>query len=178
MKSAKGAKDSPRNRGVYFCIGYSTFWNRPVHKILKVPKNRHHIRWLRILMSYHRFPNIRDVFQSHLSAKMIENVESLDFLTRDCNCRPPAGFENALAETFVEFQLWSTQGFKYIDTENMRIGKTQQFFKNRSDVRSFPRCQAMCRKGHSIRLTYAKHFGGRAPSGAKAFTPGNPTHIC
>jgi hypothetical protein len=30
-------------------------------------------------MSYHPFPNMRDIFQSQLSAKMIENVESLDY---------------------------------------------------------------------------------------------------
>jgi hypothetical protein len=38
------------------------------------------------------FPNMRDIFQSQLSAKMIKHVESLDFQTReDCNYRCPTG---------------------------------------------------------------------------------------
>jgi hypothetical protein len=34
-KELKKQKDTAKNRGVYFCIGYSTFWKKPIHLILK-----------------------------------------------------------------------------------------------------------------------------------------------
>jgi hypothetical protein len=71
-KEVKKQKDNVKNREVYFCIGYSTCWPRPLHFVLKDLKGKHDLRWLRISMSYHRFPNMRDIFQSQLAAKMIE----------------------------------------------------------------------------------------------------------
>jgi hypothetical protein len=110
-KELRKQKDAARNIGVYFCIGYSTFWKKPIHLILKDLKLKHKLRWLWISMSYYRFPNMRDVFQSQLSAKMIENVESLDFNTRACNCRPPSGtcqYGNVCRVPIVVYKVNST----------------------------------------------------------------------
>jgi hypothetical protein len=86
-KEEKKKCDDDRNRKVYFCIGYLTLWRHPLHKIILTNlKKRHRLSWLRFSMYYHRFPNLRDVFQSHLSAKMLENVVSEDLVTRPCNC--------------------------------------------------------------------------------------------
>jgi hypothetical protein len=79
-------------------------------------------------MLYHHFPNMRDVFQSQLSAKMIENVESLDFNTRACNCRSPSGtcqYGNFCRVPIVVYKV------KCKTTGKIYIGKTQQYFKNR-----------------------------------------------
>jgi hypothetical protein len=70
-------KDKDHIRGVYFCLGYSTFWKGPMHKELKTLRDRHGLTWMRISMCYDRFLNLRDIFQSALMAKMIENVVSL-----------------------------------------------------------------------------------------------------
>jgi hypothetical protein len=37
-KELKKQKDNARNRGVYFCIGFSAFWPRPLHLVLKALK--------------------------------------------------------------------------------------------------------------------------------------------
>jgi hypothetical protein len=91
-------------------------------------KERHNLQWLRVSMSYHRFPNMRDIFQSQLSAKMIENVESLDFKTRDCNCRFPqkcCQYGNICRVPVAVYKVkCNTLGKIY-------TGNTQQFFKAR-----------------------------------------------
>jgi hypothetical protein len=154
-------------RGVYFCIGFSTFWPKPLHLVLKSLKERHNLRWLRVSMSYHRFPNMRDIFQSQLFAKMIENVESLDFKTRDCSCRSPTKscqYGNICRVPVVVYKVkCNTLGKIY-------MGNIQQFFKARmrghfQDVKQYV-------EKHIFSYSYAKHFGGMVPKGAQAPTPG------
>jgi hypothetical protein len=86
-------KDKPlqRNRSVYFCMGFSNFWKEPIHKWLKLLRNRFDLKWLRILMSYHHFPNLRELLVGNLLKKLTEGVESMDFKVQDCNCRDPRG---------------------------------------------------------------------------------------
>jgi hypothetical protein len=60
-------KDKDCMRGVFFCLGYSTFWDKPMHKELKTLRDKHGLTWMRISMSYHRFPNLRDIFQCYLT---------------------------------------------------------------------------------------------------------------
>jgi hypothetical protein len=65
-KKKKLERDKQRNRLVYFCIGYSKLWKEPIHKLLKKLRNRFNFRWLRISMSYHRFPNLREMLKKPL----------------------------------------------------------------------------------------------------------------
>ena len=37
-------------------------------------------------MSYHKFPNLRETFQSDMTKKIMKGVVSQDFIMRDCNC--------------------------------------------------------------------------------------------
>jgi hypothetical protein len=80
-------KDKDRMRGVFFCLGYSTFWDRPMHKELKKLRDKRGLTWMRISMSSHRFPNLRDIFQSALTAKMIENFFHWTFNLNHANAR-------------------------------------------------------------------------------------------
>jgi hypothetical protein len=66
-KEEKDKQDKQRNRSVYFCIGFSNFWKEPIHKWLKLLRNRFDLKWLRISMSYHRFPNLRELLAGDLS---------------------------------------------------------------------------------------------------------------
>jgi hypothetical protein len=42
---------------------------------------------LRVSMSYHRFPNMREYFQKDLNNKLLDSIPSLDFQTLPCKCR-------------------------------------------------------------------------------------------
>ena len=37
-------------------------------------------------MSYHKFPNLRELFSGNLTGKMMRDIDSLDFIDRECNC--------------------------------------------------------------------------------------------
>jgi hypothetical protein len=42
-------------------------------------------------MSYHRFPNMREMLQGDLLKKLTEGIKSCDFKVRDCKCRGDRG---------------------------------------------------------------------------------------
>ena len=46
---------------------------------IKEAKEKFKLSWLRVGMSYHRFTNLREIFQGDLSKKLTEDVESKDF---------------------------------------------------------------------------------------------------
>jgi len=82
----KKEREKERKRSIFFCVGYSKFWKVPVHAIIKKLKDKHGMKWLRFSMSYHKFSNLREIFQGDLSAKVMKGVESKDFMDRNCNC--------------------------------------------------------------------------------------------
>jgi len=81
---AENARQSIRQS--YFCIGFSKFWSKPIHAILKELKDKHGQNWLRISMSYHKFSNLRGIFQGDLSRKLSKGIKSRDFMDEKCNC--------------------------------------------------------------------------------------------
>jgi hypothetical protein len=89
-----GEIDRQRNRSIYHCIGYSKLWKEPIHKILKKLRNKFDLKWLRISMSYHRFPNTREMLQEISSKKFTKGVVLMDSKVRDCNCRGDRGTGN------------------------------------------------------------------------------------
>jgi hypothetical protein len=138
-----------------------------MHKELKTLRDKHGLTWMRISMSYHRFPNLRDIFQSALTAKMIENVVSLDFQSKPCNCKAPKGqcnYGKVCREPVVIYKV------KCELTNKFYIGNTQQFFKNRmrghfQDVKQYV-------EKNVLSDSYARHSEGLVPKGAKSPTPG------
>jgi hypothetical protein len=85
----KKQKKRDKKRQTYFCIGVSNFWKvkgLPIHQILKKLRNKHELKWLRISMSYHKFQNLQELFQSDLSCKLMRGVGSKDFDDLKCNC--------------------------------------------------------------------------------------------
>ena len=44
------------------------------------------IKWLRMQMSYNRFPNLGELLQGDLVSKTRRNLASKAFLDRECNC--------------------------------------------------------------------------------------------
>ncbi len=80
------AKEKRDMRTVVFCLGMSKWWNDPVHVILKELRNKHELTWLRVTMSYHKFSNLREIFQGDLNRKLMDGIISRDFMDRPCNC--------------------------------------------------------------------------------------------
>jgi hypothetical protein len=129
-KEEKKEQDKQRNRSVYFCIGYSKFWKEPIHRWIMKLRNRFNIKWLRILMSYHRFPNLREMLAGDLASKQTEGVQSLDFMVRYCNCKDPTGkgrcqYGNMCKVPIVIYKITCKM------TNKIYIGNTQQNFKKR-----------------------------------------------
>ena len=76
-----------RRRASYFCVGYNDAWEEPVHQIIKRVKDKFKLSWLRVSMSYHRFTNLREIFQGDMSGKLTKEVVSVDCANWKCNCR-------------------------------------------------------------------------------------------
>jgi hypothetical protein len=156
QETSNYSKDADRNRkrSIFFCIGYSRAWLKPIHKLIKEVKERFGLSWLRISMSYHRFTNLREIFQGDLSRKLTLGVTSKDFETLDCNCRlgsdKKCGYGNMCRKSIIVYKV------ECKNTSKIYIGNTQQHFKKRmqqhfNDVR---RLHSQGIKSDS----YAKHF--------------------
>ena len=89
LKEAKGhsKKECNRRRTTYFCIGHSNIWQKPVNSIIKTVKDKFNLQWLRVSASYHRFTNLREIFQGDLSKKLTVSLTSQDFKPLPCNRR-------------------------------------------------------------------------------------------
>ena len=88
LKKNKEKKRPNKNRQTFFCIGISDAFRgkNAIHILLKKLRNKHNLKWLRISMSYHKFPNLRELFSGDLTGKMMRDIDSLDFIDRECNC--------------------------------------------------------------------------------------------
>jgi hypothetical protein len=86
MEVGKNKEKKQDNRTIHFCIGESKLWSNPVHAIIKELRNKHGLTWLRHSMSYHKFSNLREIFQGDLNRKLMDGITSRDFQDLPCNC--------------------------------------------------------------------------------------------
>ena len=127
-QALKKRRERDRKRAVYFKIGYSDFWRKPIHKIIKEIKGKFSsLAWLRVSMSYHRFNNVRELFQGDLNAKLADGLRSLDFKDLDCNCRNKEAcpYGGRCRRSIVVYKATCLQSGKQY------IGNTQQHVKKR-----------------------------------------------
>ena len=106
-------------------------------RIGEIQKKYKSLSWIRTSMSYHRFPNMRELFSADLSRKLLENVKSLDFETLDCNCRRGICPYNKLCRTpmVVYKATCKTSKMSYIgNTQNHLKKRMQQHFGQVNDV--------------------------------------------
>ena len=73
-------------RDTFVKFGFSRFWSVPLHSKLKELFLKCGLRWLRIRMAYHAFPNLQSIFSADLGRKVMSGVKSADFT--DPNARP------------------------------------------------------------------------------------------
>ena len=85
-KVEKSKHNRVDDRHVYFCVGYSKVWSKPIHVRIKKLVKQYKLTWLRFKMSYHRFSNFREMIGGSIDTKINENVVSQDFVDRSCNC--------------------------------------------------------------------------------------------
>ena len=87
-------EEKKKSRTTYFCIGVCktwvtrNTWNNiiPIHVILKKLRDKYNLKWLRILMSYHKFTNLGEIFQGDSNNKLMDGITSKDFMDLNCNC--------------------------------------------------------------------------------------------
>ena len=58
----------------------------PFHKIITKLRNKYNLKWLRVSMSYHKFLNLGQQFQSDLTQKLTKEMKSMDLMELSCNC--------------------------------------------------------------------------------------------
>ena len=129
-KKSRRAKKPPdrRRRETFFCIGMSYVWKgkNSLPKKLKKLRNKHELKWLRISMSYHRFPNLGELLQGDLCSKLNEDLISEDFMDRPCNCckklRPNNGqciYHGECRKCITVYKATCHDGHYYIGTSVM-----------------------------------------------------------
>ena len=82
----KRKKQNEFKRQTFFPAGCHFVFDKPIIAILMEARHKHSIKYLHPTMSYHKFPNITELFQSDLNKKIMNQVVSLDINSRDCNC--------------------------------------------------------------------------------------------
>jgi hypothetical protein len=84
----KKKRDRDRKRSTFFCIGFSRIWgHEPIHVRLKRLRDKHNLTWLRNAMSYHKFSNFGEKFNSDLNSKVNAGLEDISELNLTCVCQ-------------------------------------------------------------------------------------------
>ncbi|CAB9517283.1 expressed unknown protein [Seminavis robusta] len=175
-------KKRDARRTTYFCIGYSKAWTTPIWKVIQnLIQNKYPtLKWIRPAMSYHRFTNLREIFNGDIMTKLNTGIVSLDFTTRPCNCTnrltDGCAYNNHCRKPIVIYEATSTQPPNTASSPKSYIGATQNFLKLRmsSHVSETKRlCQFLRGKKHKPKNsdTFAWHFAAKAV----ATTTGDPT---
>ena len=123
-------------RTTYFCIGYSKAWKVPIWKIIQnlIQTKYPSLKWIRVSMSYHRFTNLREIFNGDMMTKLNADIVSLDFTTRECNCQTKAttgcNYNNHCRQPIVVYEARRNRIIPGYGPKAY-IGVTQQFLKKR-----------------------------------------------
>ena len=126
-------RERDNKRALWFKIGFSNYWRTPIHKIIKRVRSKFaSLKWLRVKMFYHRFTNLRELFQGDLTTKINTGLKSIDFEALKCNCRKSAKNEKNVCiyngqcrTSIVVYKATCEQ------TGKCYIGNTQQHVKKR-----------------------------------------------
>ena len=158
----KKRRENDRKRSTFFKIGYCTYWEVPIHIMINdIKKKFPSLSWLRISMSYHRFNNLRELFQGDLATKLSKNLKSKEFEALNCNCRKneKCKFDGKCRSSIVVYKaICNTTGKAY-------IGNTQQFVKKRIQQHVQDVKRLVVSKMNSD--SFATHFGKLIPEGTE-----------
>ena len=119
---------------VYFVQGYSSLFSKlpePLHRTINKVFKANHILWLCTRMAYKKSHNLGELLQSNLSSKLNENLTSLYYMDRPCNCPTQCKvnskwpYTDKCRTSFIGYQVRCKSPGK------IYIGNTQQYFKKR-----------------------------------------------
>ena len=63
----------------YSCAGKAAKWKTPIWITINELKKKYDPPWIRVSMSYHRFPNLREIFNGDLNSKFKKEIISRDY---------------------------------------------------------------------------------------------------
>ena len=105
-------------------------------------------------MSHHRFPNMREMFNADLKAKVVQGIQSRDFTNLECNCRNKnetgCDYENLCRDKCNIYNIECKITHKHY------IGSTQQTLKARMQ-QHHSEVQTLIKTGEKSD-TFAAHF--------------------
>ena len=116
----------------FFCLGVSSIWQKPVHKIIKEIRDRNGLKCIRISMLYHRFQNLREKLKNDLTTKVMKGVFDKDHKNDNCNCTAPSLYEGACIYGGKCRQSTIIYSLKCKICGMIYVGKSQQRFKQRT----------------------------------------------
>ena len=64
-----------------------------MHAIIKKARDKQHLQWLRVSISYHKFPNLSQAFMGNLTSKLTKGAGSSDFKDEPCSCKRASKFD-------------------------------------------------------------------------------------
>ena len=127
---AKRRRDKLRT--TWFCIGFSNIWDEPLHKKIKQLKEEYNLTWLRVSMSYHRFPNVKELFNGDLLEKLMDGIADTEVEDLDCNCNKTSKTRDRKCIYDEKCRLQTVVYEAYFPKYNKSyIGKTQRHVKQR-----------------------------------------------
>ena len=127
----KKARDKART--TWFCIGYSKIWGMPISARLKRLRNKYGLTWLRNSMSYHKFTNLGQKFNSDLQRKAMKGISDLENCDRTCNCNKRSVMEDGRCQYDGNCRKGTVvYELKCLITGKSYIGKTQRYLKIRT----------------------------------------------
>ena len=121
-------------------------------------------------MSYHKFPNLGQMFQSDLTTKLTKDIESLDYMDLPCNCnvrtkvKGKCWFNGECRKSIVVYKA------KCKLCEMFYIGNTQQKLKTRVNQHLTDVCTLVNKNKTSD--TFAKHFAAHYINKKEKLTTG------
>ena len=127
---AKSKRD--KKRTTWFCIGFSNIWDEPLQDMIKNLKEEYKLTWLRVSMSYHKFPNVKELFNGDLQNKLMADIVDTDVEDLDCNCNKNSKTRDGKCIYDEKCRLQTVVYEAYFPQHNKSyIGKTQRHVKTR-----------------------------------------------
>ena len=117
------------------------------------------LKWLRVSMSYHRFSNLRELFQGDLNTKLNRGIISKDFENLPCNCRnkKACAYGGKCRSSIVVYKAIC------LKTNKNYIGNTQQHLKTRMQGHVQDTKKLFINNKSSD--SFAAHFASLVPEG-------------
>ena len=87
-------KERSKERTVWFCLGFRNFWDKPTSRKIHSFIQEYKLTWLCVSVSYHKYTNLHQMFQSDMNRKCSLRIIDEDLPTWPCNCNVTSKMAN------------------------------------------------------------------------------------